>query len=466
MLVLVPLSGKARMPPPNKPQGPSEVQTKKPRVAAIGLDVSQNEAIEWLCSEMRVAASVKDYLERYSWTETDIAVVHGFQGGISGGTHVLMSAPLECEWDGYPAPGTQHLSTNQRNTEREVKVHSDYPEVYKTLAEELGGHINGAADPPSVLDASWERIDGDFRSGWTGAKTDVLVKTTSHFPLAVRHIRMYQMGYGADADVGESIVLALAQGINLSAWFRAFLHDVNKEDPERAPHAPPRLAAPSEWYTPKERQVAQQIQTIDDKVQGLLVKRERLLDEREGLVSDLRLIGDDADRGIRRAIWEDGDDLVEGVREILTGLGFKVQNMDAELKEEAKREDLRLTLDDHPGWEAIVEVKGYKKGTRTKDARQINEHRDRYAAENRRSPDLTLWIANPHRNVDPSSRPAPDKNVRDTAALIKTVYVSAADLYRQWALVASGSLEASDVVQRLRSSPPGLWESSLSVPAT
>ena len=47
--------------------------------------------------------------------------------------------------------------------------------------------------------------------------------------------------------------------------------------------------------------------------------------------------------------------------------------MDAELKEEAKREDLRLTLEDRPGWEAIVEVKGYKKGTRTKDARQINE---------------------------------------------------------------------------------------------
>ena len=156
--------------------------------------------------------------------------------------------------------------------------------------------------------------------------------------------------------------------------------------------------------------------------------------------------------GLSSAI--DGDGLVEAVKEVLTYLGFEVQDMDAELKEEAKREDFRLTLEDRPGWEAIVEVKGYKKGTRTKDARQINEHRLRYAAEKATNPDLTLWIANPHRNVDPSCRPAPDKNVRDTAALIETVHVSAADLYRQWALVANGSLEASDVVQRLMSSPP------------
>ena len=311
------------MPPPSRPQGPSEVQTKKPRVAAIGLDVSQNEAIKWLCGEMRVAASVKDYLEEYSWTETDIAVVHGFQGNISGGVHVLMIAPLQCEWDGYPGPGTQYLSTNQRNTEREVKVDSDGPEVYKRLAEELGGRISGAADPPSVLDTYWERIDGDFRSGWTGAKTDVLLETTSHFPVAVRHIRMYPIGYGADGDVGESIVLALPKGINLSAWFRAFLRDVHEADPERVPQVPPRLADPSDWYTPDERRLAKRIETVEEQVQGLLIERKRLLVEREGLVGELLSAGEDADKGIRRAVWADGDGLVEAVKEVLTYLGVR-----------------------------------------------------------------------------------------------------------------------------------------------
>ena len=440
--------------------------TKKPRVAAIGLDVSQNQAIEWLCGEMRVAASVEEYLERFNWTETDIAVVHGFQGGIRGGVHVLMSAPLECEWDAYPMPGSQSVETDPENTEREVKVGSDCPVVYKTLADDLVSHVRGAEDPPSVLRPWWDSGGDDYGYVWTGAKTDVLVETTSHFPLAVRHVRMYPIGYGPDADMGESIVLALPKGINLSAWCRAFLHDVHEADPERVPQAPPRLADPSDWYTPDERRLAKRIETVEDQVQGLLIKRKRLLVEREGLVGELLSAGEDADKGIRRAVWADGDDLVEGVKEILASLGFKVQDMDAELKEEAKREDLRLTLDDHPGWEAIVEVKGYKKGTRTKDARQINEHRLRYAAEKGTNPDLTLWIANPHRDMDPSSRPAPDKNVRDTAALIETVHVSAADLYRQWALVTNNRLEASDVVQRLISSPPGLWELSASTPAT
>ena len=58
--------------------------------------------------------------------------------------------------------------------------------------------------------------------------------------------------------------------------------------------------------------------------------------------------------------------------------------MDAELKpNEPKREDLRLTLPNRPGWEGIVEVKGYTDGVKTNDARQIREHRERYIARGR-----------------------------------------------------------------------------------
>ena len=178
------------------------MQSKKPRVAAIGLDDYQNEAIEWLCGEMRVAASVDDYLENYSWTETDIAIAHGFQGEITGGVHVLLIAPFECAWDAYPVPGTQYLGTDSDNTEREVKVDPECSVAYRTLAEELVGQIKGAADPPSVLNPYWVTKNDDFGSGWTGAKTEVLTETTSHFPLAVRHVRMYPIAYGEDADVG------------------------------------------------------------------------------------------------------------------------------------------------------------------------------------------------------------------------------------------------------------------------
>ena len=90
-------------------------------------------------------------------------------------------------------------------------------------------------------------------------------------------------------------------------------------------------------------------------------------------------------------------------------------------------------------------------------ARQIREQRDRYNREKRQLPDLTLWIANPYRSTDPSSRPDPDRNVVEAAENIGAVYVLASDLYLQWVLVKEGSLEASDVVEHLITSNPGRW---------
>ena len=127
-----------------------------------------------------------------------------------------------------------------------------------------------------------------------------------------------------------------------------------------------------------------------------------------------------------------------------------MRHMDAGLQQgEPKREDLRLTLADRPEWEAIAEVKGYTKSTRTNDARQIRDHRDRYIREKIRHPDLTLWIANTHRVMDPSSRPAPNSNVGDTAENIGAVHVLTTDLYRLWALVATGSIEKAQAVRAI-----------------
>ena len=132
--------------------------------------------------------------------------------------------------------------------------------------------------------------------------------------------------------------------------------------------------------------------------------------------------------------------------------------MDAELKPgERKREDLQLKLQATPEWEGMVEVKGYPSGTRTNDARQIREHREHYIAEQGHTPGLTLWLSNPYRTMEPSSRPAPDQNVGDAAEAIGAVHVLTADLYRQWALVAAGSLDAKIVVESLVEASPGLW---------
>ena len=180
--------------------------------------------------------------------------------------------------------------------------------------------------------------------------------------------------------------------------------------------------------------------------------------ERDRLQIGLAAEGERADRGIRRALWTDGDDLVSAAEEILNGLCFRVRNMDKELKQgEPRREDLRLTLPGSPGWEGIVEVKGYADGVKTNDARQIREHRDRYIKEEGHPPDLTVWLSNTHRTMEPSSRPTPDQNVGDSAETIGAVHVVTSDLYRQWAFVAAGILDPGIVVQSLVEASPGLW---------
>ena len=162
--------------------------------------------------------------------------------------------------------------------------------------------------------------------------------------------------------------------------------------------------------------------------------------------------------GIRRALWADGDELVAAVAMILTELGFEVEDMDATRSpNEPRREDLRLTHESHPDWEAIVEVKGYAQGTKTNNARQIREHRERYIVEKGRAPGLTVWLANPFREMDPSSRPQPDVNVGAAAEQIGAVHVLASDLYLQWAFVKTGRLSADAVVHSFMSADSGLW---------
>ena len=153
--------------------------------------------------------------------------------------------------------------------------------------------------------------------------------------------------------------------------------------------------------------------------------------------------GQKADSGIRQALWADGDELTAVVGVMLDDLGFKACDMDADLRQgEPKREDLRLKRENVPGWQAMVEVKGYTSGTKTNDARQIREHRDHYIREKGRPPDLTVWLSNPYRKGEPSSRPAPDQQVKDAAENIGAVHVLASDLYRQWVLVAAGNLDS------------------------
>ena len=344
-------------------------------------------------------------------------------------------------WTGLPPDDfgriRRSVGTEAENTERELTVPPSCPDLYEPLATELSRQLGRAAQPPAVVFTSRQEMVS-------------LIETTSGHPVASRLVLPTRSSV-ADGKASRPIAILLPEGSNLVAWFRAFLCELHESDSTRVPHAPPRLSQPSDWYTPQEMVLADRISQIESEF-------ERLSTERDQLQTKLAAEEERADSGTRRALWADGDDLTAAVREMLADLGFSVRDMDAELgKDEPKREDLRLTLKGVSGWQAMVEVKGYTSGTRTNDARQIREHRDRYIEEEGRSPDLTVWLSSPYRRREPSSRPAPDQNVKDAAGAVGAVHVLAPDLYRQWALVTAGSLDPEIVIQSLAKADPGLW---------
>ena len=423
-------------------------QVERPRVAAIGLSDTQLESISALCGDLRTEDSLPAYLSRYDWSETDAIIVSKYMGHtrfdpsvnlvcIGVGRFAWTDRYEQRQQDGQVLHLSHEANTTRVNTERELSVSEACPSTYGALAAELRSQLTSQDNPPTVVETS--RIS-----------TTPLLETTSGKAVALR-LDLPVRAKTDSEDNQHPISLFLPEQANLSSWFRAFLSDVHQVDPSRVPNEPPRLGRPSDWYTPTE-------QAIANKINDATLNIRRLTDEREHLLAQLAAEDKKANSGVRRAVWAHGQELTTAVSEILADLGFEVRDMDAGLEpNEQKYEDLRLTLPHRPDWEAIVEVKGYTKGTRTNDALQLRKHREHYIVDKGRPPDFTIWLANPFRQIDPSSRPAPVRNVGEAAENIGAVHVLATDLYRLWVLVQTGDLIANDVVQDLVDASTGLW---------
>ena len=421
----------------------TQSRVERPRVAAISLEDALVEAMRPLCGTLRRANSISDYLGRFNWAETDVVISHEYNGAAeTSDVPILSIGVTDIRWDeAHSSAGyTDGWVRTARNTEREVRVHEGCPERYRTLAAELVGRLNSQSYAPRVIEIR----------GFPVENVDALAVTTSGYPVALRFVRTYTREAASNGD-SNGITLVLPEEANLAEWFAAFLHDVHEIDSTLVPHPPLRMLKPSDWYTPQERELEIQIKLKSTQI-------EELAAEIEAIDAELVSASEKADAGIRQAILADGDDLTAAIAEILTEFGFTVRDMDIGLQPgEPKHEDLRLTLDSKPDWEAIVEVKGYRSGIKTNDARQIREHRDHYFSEHSQPPDLTLWVANPHRDTDPSSRPAPDGNVADNAENVGAVCALAPDLYRMWMSVVQGDLAAEEAAQHLIDAEPGLW---------
>ena len=257
--------------------------SRRPRVAAIGLDDPELESIALPCGELRPANSLYDYLRSYSWTETDAVVSRASLDPADGSVNLMMIGPVFVYWsDTYPhslSERSHFARSNIENTERELIVPPGCPDLYKRLAAELSSQLGRAAEPPAVMTTT--------RQGETK-----LIETTSGKPVALRLVLPAQ-SMAAGGKAASPLALLLPETSNLVAWFRIFLCELHQSDPSRVPQAPPRLNQPSDWYTPEERDLAHQISQIESEV-------ERLSTKRDYLQNTLASEGERAERGVRR----------------------------------------------------------------------------------------------------------------------------------------------------------------------
>ena len=135
------------------------VQDKRPRVAAIGINGARFESISHLCGELRQADTLEEYLQQYNWIETDIVLAEGLQYyQLNLGVNLVVMGQASLTWgDTHPSiPGRRdhNVNTDNRNTERELRVPHTCPEIYKELAVQLSTELMASDTPPATFVSS------------------------------------------------------------------------------------------------------------------------------------------------------------------------------------------------------------------------------------------------------------------------------------------------------------------------
>lgn len=277
----------------------------------------------------------------------------------------------------------------------------------------------------------------------TGVKTPVtpLLRTTLGDVLACLWTRP-----------GGAQVLALPPDVGQKAgWVKAALKFFRT-------HAPDRFAEirgweeRHEWSTADERTIRDSLTRVAETRQALTRKLDA---EEQELRSALTVAESEADTGLRRLLTLQGTDLEVAVTDALRHLGFDVTVTDDQEGREGNRaDDLRVRDPDAEGWEALVEVKGYRGGAKVTDLSAITRHVLRYVIENGDKPSSVWWVANQFADQDPELRQpvlsTQDDELRQWADEINGVSIDTSDLFRLVVAVDAGALTAPEARRLLR----------------
>lgn len=208
----------------------------------------------------------------------------------------------------------------------------------------------------------------------------------------------------ADSAANEWIVVA-ARVDNSFDWFEACLVRWNKEDPVSFPLDTWRES--EVWMTGAESSALANVNEVEARRRDALAALDAELKEAS---AELAALAKEANSAERRLLTESADPLKAAVKDALERLGFDVEDRDEFAKQDDREllEDLRVTMQAHPGWTALVEVKGKNRATSANEVgSSFRRPCSRFAEENGRQPDALWFVSNSERQKDPSSRKRP-----------------------------------------------------------
>jgi hypothetical protein len=229
----------------------------------------------------------------------------------------------------------------------------------------------------------------------------------NHGGIAITAIRPFlQTREGGFAIAGSwtrksgSEVWSLPFAANRPDWIKAAIEVWSEKDAVRFPRA--RWKDSAKWATPSEAALRSRRDGIEALRRSTIESLDAQLAEN---ASQMEKAIQEADAGLRALLLDQSDPLVSAVERVLRDFGFIVKNVDSEVPETDRREDLRLSL---PGsdWCALVEIKGYKGGAAVTDLLKVQRFALRYAKEFGKPPEACWYVVNQFLGRDPDQRPA------------------------------------------------------------
>jgi len=213
----------------------------------------------------------------------------------------------------------------------------------------------------------------------------IICEHHTKLPLAVAFLRKNNnLGVGWFPNVAA----------NRAAWVELLVTQWAQSDKDAFSDSRDWTESP-EWMVVEEEKIWSQILALERKKQQSMDKIEQQIGE---LSTKLALAKADANKGQRRLITAQDEELVDEVAKTLENIGFDVTRVDKLLNEkEPKREDLRLKHLDKRGeeWNAIVEVRGYERsGGKTADLQRLHRFAGLYQKETGHNPDKRIYIVN------------------------------------------------------------------------